>query len=419
MTIGKTTQGFEFSLTDDDRMRHVHVVGQTGVGKSGLLKTMIADDLAAGHGLAVIDPHGTLAEEVLALVPPSRFHEVRYLNPADPKPAPFNPLHRVALADRPRVADEIVAGFRAVWGWTPEKAPRALPLLRNAIRTALDLPEPTFLDVMRLLDDEAKRRGATDPMNRLYWERLASRDARYQDEAVDPVLTRLDSLLGAPDVRATLCQRPTWDIESTINEGRILIANLNKGAIGEMNAHLIGAFLVSAIIQAAMHRSPQFHQRRFYLFIDEFQSFATDSFATALSEIRKFGIGLTLAHQYVRQVPETVMSAVLGNTGTTLCFRVGAEDASLLAAHTGGWVRDDLPPTILKDLPNYQCVARVLREGSPQAIRLQTLPPPVPLHDRVDQLVKNARVRFGRDRSLVERKISSFPKGKRRKLEKW
>lgn len=382
---------------------------------------MIAGDLAAGHGIAVIDPHGELAEAALGLVPPSRFSQVRYINPMDERPVPFNPLHGIPLPERPAAADAILSAFRAVWGWSPETAPRALPLLRNAIRTALDLPSPTFLDVMRLLDDERKRRRATDPINRLYWERLGSRDPRYQDEAVDPVLTRLDTLLGSPDVRATLCQQPTFDLETAMNEGHIIIANLNKGALGELNSHLLGAFLVSGIVQAAMHRSEQFHQRRFFLYADEFQNFATDSFATALSEARKRGLSITIAHQFLRQVPEGLMSAVLGNTGTTIVFRVGAENSELLASHTGGWVGDgELPPRILKELPNFECVARVLRGGAPQAARLTTAPPPPPLHNRIDKLLKNNRSRFGRDRSLVEAALTEQLRPKlRKRAKKW
>ncbi len=274
---------------------------------------------------------------------------------------------------------------------------------------------------MRIVDEGRGRQKATDPLNRRYWKRLESREQRYQDEAVDPVYTRLDTLL-TPLVRGVLCQRPTFDLTQLMNEGQILICNLNKGAVGELNSHLLGAFIVSGIVQAAFNRSPQFHQRRFYVFADEFQNYATDSFATGLSEARKVGLVFAgLAHQYLGQLPESVRSAVFGNTGTTVVFRVGAEDASLLAAHTGGWVGDyDLPPAILKELPNYHCVVRVLRGGVPYTVRLETPPPPEPVHDRVEQLVRNSRTRFGKPRALVERAISSRLSPRRRKRErKW
>jgi len=426
MTIGTTTQGYDFGLSADDRSRHVHIIGQTGVGKSGLLENMIASDLAAGRGVAVLDPHGSLAEAALRLVPPHRFHQLRYINPADERPVPFNPLWGVPLRERPRRTDAIVSAFAGVWHWSIDSAPLALPLLRHAIRTALDLPEPTFLDVLAIVNGAAKRWKATDPMTRAYWDRLEAEDSKRHKDAAASVAARLDTLLASPDVRATLCQPPTFDIPTTLREGHILIANLNRGAIGEISSHLIGAFIVSEIVQAAFsgatrkwdNASQQFHQRSFYVFADEFQSFASDTFATALSEIRKSGVSLTLAHQFVQQVPKEIMSAVLGNTGTTISFRVGAEDAALLASHVGGLVGDDLPPNILKELPNYHAVARVLRGGSPEAVRLKTLPPPAPLHDRVEQLLRNARTRFGRDRALVEQKFSAR-KAAPRRARKW
>jgi hypothetical protein len=215
-----------------------------------------------------------------------------------------------------------------------------------------------------------------------------------------------------------------------MREGRILIVNLNKGKLGELNSHLLGAFIVSGIVQAAMsgattswdNSSQQFHQRSFALIVDEFQNYATESFALALSEARKRGLQLVLAHQYVKQVPEQIMSAVLGNTGSTICFRVGAEDAPLMASHLGGTLADiDLNPRILKELPNYECVARVLQGGAPLAVRLKTVPPPSPLHDRVEQLIRNSRTRFGRTRSLVEQAISRTlePPLKPRKARRW
>jgi DNA helicase HerA-like ATPase len=163
-------------------------------------------------------------------------------------------------------------------------------------------------------------------------------------------------------------------------------------------------------------------KRRFHLYVDEFQNFATDSFSTALSEARKYGLSLTLAHQFTRQLPEGLLSAVLGNTGTTIAFRVGAEDAELMASHLGGTLADiDLNPRILKELPNYECIARVLQGGAPIAVRVKTVPPPLPLHDRVENLLKNNRSRFGRSRSLVEDALNSLaaPKPKARKMRKW
>jgi len=410
----------ETLLTDDARARHIHIIGQTGTGKSALLANLIAADLAAGNGVGVIDPHGELAEQVLALVPVDRFHQVRYIT-ADDRPVGVNPLWGVPLERRTAVADQILSAFRAVWGWTPETAPRALPLLRNAIRTALDLPSPTFIDVLNIVATGKGREHATDPMNRWYWAQLAAQDKKVQQDTVGPVITRLDALL-TPPVRAVLCQRPKLDIRTTMDEGRILICNLDKGQLGELNSHLLGAFIVSGIVQAAMNRSTTVPPTPFYLYVDEFQNFATDSFSTALSEARKKGLSITIAHQYMKQVPEGLMSAVLGNTGTTIAFRVGAEDAPLMASHLGGTLADvDLNPRALKELPNYECIARVLQGGAPLAVRLKTVPPPSPLHDRVEQVVRNSAVRFGRKVALVEQAITRTlqPPPPPRKVRRW
>jgi hypothetical protein len=409
-------------LTPDARTRHVHIIGQTGTGKSALMANLIADDLRKGNGVGLIDPHGELAQQVLGLIPARRFHELRYVC-ADDRPIGINPLWGVPFERRAAVADQVLSAFRAVWGWTPETAPRALPLLRNAIRTALDLPAPTFIDVLQIVTGEG-RQNATDPMNRWYWAQLEAQDKRVQQETVGPVLTRLDALL-TPPVRAILCQRPKLDLRATMDEGRILVCNLDK-RMGELNSHLLGAFIVSGIVQAAMDRSSTVPPTPFYLFVDEFANYADDSFATALSETRKKGLSLTIAHQFIRQVEqksEGLMDAVFGNTGTTICFRVGAKDADLLASHLGGTLADiDLNPRTLKELPNYHCIARVLQGGAPIAIRIKTEAPPSPVHDRVDALVRNSRTRFGRDRALVEQAISSRlapPRLRLRRRRKW
>ena len=412
--------GTDFDLSDDARARHVHIIGQTGVGKSALLENMIAADLAAGHGIAVLDPHGSLAEAALALVPPHRFHEVRYLNPADvARPLGFNPLHGVPLERQPAAVDEIYGAFAAVWGWTPETAPRASYILRNLIAKSFG---GTFLDALRLLTSDESRVVPLDDVEAVFWNKFYAWDRKYREEAIQPVVTRLGTLLSSPAIRNTLCQEPRFDLASTLNEGRILICNLDKGKLGETNSHLLGAFIVSGIVSAAMNRSSQFHQRPFYLYADEFQNFASESFSTALSESRKYGLSLTLAHQYSTQMPKQLMSAVLGNTGTTIAFRVGAEDAPLMASHLGGTLADiDLNPRILKELPNYECVARVLQGGAPLAVRLKTVPPPSPLHDRVEQVVRNSRIRFGRPVSLVKKYIARAlePPPKPPKVRRW
>ena len=412
--------GTDFDLSDDARARHVHIIGQTGVGKSALLENMIAADLAAGHGIAVLDPHGSLAEAALALVPPHRFHEVRYLNPADvARPLGFNPLHGVPLERQPAAVDEIYGAFAAVWGWTPETAPRASYILRNLIAKSFG---GTFLDALRLLTSDESRVVPLDDVEAVFWNKFYAWDRKYREEAIQPVVTRLGTLLSSPPLSATRCVRSRASIlQVPLMRDEYSFATSTR-KLGETNSHLLGAFIVSGIVSAAMNRSSQFHQRPFYLYADEFQNFASESFSTALSESRKYGLSLTLAHQYSTQMPKQLMSAVLGNTGTTIAFRVGAEDAPLMASHLGGTLADiDLNPRILKELPNYECVARVLQGGAPLAVRLKTVPPPSPLHDRVEQVVRNSRIRFGRPRSLVEASIARAlePPPKPRKVRRW
>src|SRR4051812_31580893 len=330
-------------LDPETRRRHLYVVGQTGTGKSTLLLNLIAQDLAAGQGLALLDPHGDLAETVLLLVPKNRSNDLVYVNPADSeRPIGFNPLSRVPDDLKPIVADGVVSAFRHVWpdSW----GPRLDYILTNAVRALLDVPGGTLLMLPRLLIDETFRmqlvdQHVGDPYVRAFWlGEYAGYGDRFRAEAISPIQNKIGKALIEPRLRNMLAQpRSTISLRRLIDEGAIVICNLAKGRLGEGTSHLLGALLTTTIAQTALSRAdvPAEKRRVFHLYADEFQSFATDSFALILSEARKYGLTLTVAHQYLEQLPDKLRAAVFGNVGSMLACRTGVSDAEIVAEQIG------------------------------------------------------------------------------------
>lgn len=391
-----------------DLRRHLYVIGQTGSGKSTLLANLVAQHAFDGSGFALLDPHGDLCEAALTTIPLKRADQLRFVNPTDlDRPVGLNPLSGVPSDRHAAVADDIVSAFKHAfadsWG------PRLEYFLTNSVRLCLEIPDSTLLTVIRLLTDDAFRERyaprASDPVVRGFWlHEYASYDRRFRAEANSPILNKLGRALSSPAVRNVLCQRTSsFDIRTAMDRGQILLVNLSKGVLGEGNASLLGALVVSAITQAALSRAdtPANERRAFHLIADEFHSFATASFGVILSEARKYGLTLTLAHQYLGQLPQPAREAVFGNTGNVISFRLGAEDAALMAAHLG--MKN---PELLQDLPNYRAYGRFQPMPS-DAKRIEMLPPPAPLHPRSDKLVKNCRTRFGRRRTDVEQAIAT------------
>jgi hypothetical protein len=411
-TLGITPTGEHFAISAAARMRHLHFVGQTGAGKSNALLHLIAQHLLAGAGVALLDPHGDLAEQALAFVPKKRAHELVYLNPADlERPIGFNVLERVPIDLRALTCDGIVAAFVHIWGETSVGA-RSQQVLRNCLRALMDAPAATLLCIPRLLTDDLYRervvRSVHDPVVRAYWRNeFAGYDAKYRSEATAPLLNKLDALLSVPALRNIIAQpKSSIDIRRMMDESRILIANLSKGAIGEGTSHLLGALITTTLARAALSRADTIvaDRKPFHLYADEFQSFATDSFAVILSEARKYALSLTLGHQYLEQLPPRLKHAVLGNTGSFVSFRVGVEDAPLLAFHLG---IDN--PDALTDLPNFTAWARTLIDGTPSSPRrIDLYSPPRALHDSTHRLAANSRIRFGRPRRQIEARINRF-----------
>jgi hypothetical protein len=399
-------------LAAEERRRHLYVIGQTGTGKSTLLLNLIEQDLATGEGLALLDPHGDLAEAVLTRVPKARSNDLVYLNPADlGRPIGFNPLSQVRDDLKPIVADGIVSAFRHVWAdsW----GHRLDYILTNSVRALLDVPGATLLMLPRLLVDDGFRsrvveQHVADPIVRAFWvNEYSGYSPSFRTEAIAPIQNKIGKVLMVPSLRNMLAQpRSTITFRRLMDDGAIVVCNLSKGSLGESTAHLLGALLTTAVAQAALSRAdtPASERPVFNFYADEFQSFATDSFALILSEARKYGLTLTLAHQYLDQLPDRLRSAVFGNAGSIVICRAGAEDAALLAAQLGLH-----NPDALLDLPNFAAWARLLHRGAP------TSPIPFALYEAPPQrrpdphrLVSISSRRFGRPRSDVEARIRKF-----------
>ena len=397
--------------SQSDRRRHLHIIGKTGTGKSSLLFNLMLADLAAGRGFALLDPHGDLAQAVLDAVPPERTNDVRYVNPADlDYPVGFNPIDRVAPDARPLVAAHLVAAFKHLWleSW----GPRLEYILLNALRLLLDAPGTTLLGLPRLLVDEEYRaqllNSCRDPVVHAFWtQEFANYHDRFLVEAVAPLQNKIGVLVSPPLLRNIIGQeRSTIDIARIMDEGQILIANLSKGQLGEGPSHLLGAFLATAFAQAAEARAkiPEHERRDFHLYVDEFQSFATDSFASVLSESRKWKLSLTLAHQYLGQMPLALRQAILGNVGSILVFRISAEDAAAMARELG--IEN---ASTLTDTQNFSTWAKVMRDGYPSdAILIDTSYPEPDHWGRADAVIARMRAHHTRPRRQVERVIERF-----------
>jgi hypothetical protein len=368
-------------LRDEDRRRHVYIVGKTGMGKTTLILNQIQHDIAAGRGLCLIDPHGDLAEAVLGTVPTERTNDVILFDAGDSEHAvSFNPLACPDPRRMDQVASGVVASLRKMydsWG------PRLEDTLRNAVYAAIE-QRGTFLTVLRILADAPFREQLVarvqEPIVRAFWQQeFASWHKAYRTEAVAAIQNKIRPFLTNRTVRAIVSQTDrSLDLRRIMDDGKILIVNLSKGRVGEDNAAMLGALLVSSLQEAAMRRAdtPEHERSQFSLFVDEFQNFTTGSFATILSEARKYGLTLTISHQYFRQLDERTADAVGGNVGTFVTFAVGSDDAEWLAT-TMSKSPGQVEPHDLTNLPKYTACVRLLMDGLPSApFTIRTEPPP-------------------------------------------
>ena len=392
-----------FGLHPADRLRHLHVIGKTGSGKSTLLANLISQDLAAGRGLALLDPHGELVETVLRLVPSHRLGDVLLFAPEDEAwPVSFNVFRagRRPHPSRTLLASELLSAFRSLW--SDSWGPRLEHVLRQAILAVAEGPDASLVYLYRFLTDEALREKTlervTDPAVLAFWqEEFPGYGKSLQAEAVAPVLNKLGTFVGNPIVRSIVGQvRSRVDFADLIDRQAIVLANLSTGGIGEDASRLLGALLLSSIQLAAWSRGRA--QPPFFVYIDEFQRFVSGSIATMLSESRTFGRVLVLAHQYFGQLSDQIRDAVVGNVGSSLVFRLGAEDAQYL----GPGFEPTLTASHLRDLPAHHAAVRLLAEGQELApLTARMLPPRTPPpggRERADLIRRLSRERFARRR---------------------
>jgi len=403
----------KFGIKTDDRRRHVYVIGKTGMGKTVMMKNMAIQDIQQGKGVGFIDPHGEAAEELLDFVPSDRINDVIYFNPADLEyPIAFNIMEKVDVEHRHLVAGGLMGVFKKIWPdvWSA----RMEYILNNSILALLEYPAATLLGVNRMLADAEYRKKVvdkvTDPMIRAFWvQEFARYTQRLESEATAAIQNKVGQFISAPLIRNIIGQVETSiDMREVMDGGKILIANLSKGRMGEDNSRLLGALLITKLQLAAMTRVdlPEEKRNDFFLYVDEFQNFATESFVNVLSEARKYRLSLILGHQYIAQMDEKVRDAVFGNVGTLISFRVGAEDAEFLE-------REFIPDFIAEDLVNlakYNIYLKLMIDGiAGRPFSAETLSPFLKSEkSNKEKIIRASRQRYGTPRKIVEEKISRW-----------
>jgi len=405
----------------DDRYRHIYVIGKTGMGKTVMLENMIIQDIQAGRGICVVDPHGEAVEEILDFIPKSRINDVVYFNPADlGYPIAFNVMEKVDPEHRHLVSSGLMEVFKKIWPdvWSA----RMEYILGNAILALLEYPNSTLLGVNRMLADPEYRKKIVakvkDPVVKSFWvKEFARYTQRYEVEATAAIQNKIGQLISNPLIRNIIGQvKSKIDMRKLMDEGKILIANLSKGRIGEENSKLLGALLITKLQLGAMSRVdiPEQKRKEFFLYVDEFQNFATEAFASILSEARKYKLSLTIANQYIAQLEEVtpagqsnrVKDAVFGNVGTLIVFRVGAEDAEYLE-------KEFVPEVVAEDLVNlgkYNIYLKLMIDGiAGRPFSAETLPLfEKPKKSHRETIIRASRERYGTDRKIVEDKISRW-----------
>lgn len=417
---GKKTR---FGIKDIDRARHFYVIGKSGVGKSTLLENLAIQDIQNGHGLMFIDPHGSSADELLNYVPEHRVKDVIYFAPFDLNyPISFNVMEDVGRDGRHLVVSGLMSAFKKIWG-AESWSDRMAYILTNILLALLEYPGATLLGVNRMIADKDYRQKViekvTDPSVKAYWtDEFAKYTERFAAEATPAIQNKVGQFTSNPLIRNIIGQpKSSFDFRQVMDEKKIFIVNLSKGQLGEDNAKLIGAMLITKVYLAAMSRANVASEIKqlppFYLFVDEFQSFANESFANILSEARKYKLALTLANQYVEQMSEEVRAAVFGNVGTTVSFRVGPLDAELLEKL--------FSPTFTKeDLVNLdfaQIYLSLMIDGMGSApFSARTMPRcPLPARSFKEEIIAWSREHYAKPRAEIEKEIVAWHEESKKK----
>ena len=405
-----------FGIKDEDRTRHMYVIGKTGMGKTAMLQNMAIQDVVNNAGMGIIDPHGDFADRILDFVPEHRINDVVYLNPADSDfPIGLNLLEDVGYDKRHLVASGLLGAFKKIWAdvWSA----RMEYIISNTILALMEYPNATLLDINSMMTNKQFRaevlEHVKDPIVREFWlVQFVSWGERLSGEATAAVENKVGQFTAAPLIRNIVGQqKSTIDIRKIMDEGKILIVNLSKGYIGEENSRLLGAMIITKLYLSAMSRVdiPEEQRRNFILYVDEFQNFASDAFEGILSEARKYGLSLVLAHQYIEQMDDVVRASVFGNVGSLVAFRIGATDAEHLE-------KEFTPSFLLEDIINlgkYEIVLRLMIDGvASTPFSATTLPPIQPTHGSYrPDIITSSRSQWSISREQIEGIIAERSKG--------
>ncbi len=405
----------KFGINFQDRRRHIYIIGKTGQGKTTLLENMIIYDIKQNNGLAFLDPHGDSVQRILDFIPKERIDDVIYFNPTDINhPIGFNPLEKVSWEQRHLAALSLLSVFKKIWidAWSA----RMEYILTNTLLALLEWQSATLLDVNRMLADQSFRKmvvnNLKDEVVKAFWlNEFEKYSPQFRTEAVAPIQNKVGQFITNPLIRNIIGQTESqFDLRKIMDESKIFLANLSVGAIGEESSFLLGGLLITKFQLAAMSRVDvkEEERRDFYLYIDEFQNFATESFVKILSEARKYRLSLTLAHQYLDQVPEEIVKAIFGNVGNFIVFRVGPNDAEIFSKEFGYLVNEEN----LINLPSYHAYVKLLVNGIPTNpfLALTFPPPPKPETTFKEEILSLNHLKYAKRRSLVEARIAKIYK---------
>ncbi len=385
----------------EDRRRHTYIIGKSGTGKTTLIANMAIDDIRKGRGVAVIDPHGDLCNNILDYIPSNRINDCCYFNPADPDYVyPLNVLESKNESQKELVASGVISIFKKLYG-TVSWGPRLEHILRNAVLTLVNTPGSDLTHIVEILTNKNYRdritNQLTNPTLKNFWlNEFGRMDPKFQNESVSPILNKVGQFISSTNIRNTVAHaKSKIDIQSIMDQKKILIADLSSGKLGEDNSALLGAMLITQIQLSAMNRVFQSAEDRsdFYLYVDEFQNFATEAFIKILSEARKFKLNLIVANQYMSQLDKPIQDAILGNVGSTISFVVGNQDASILAKEFG----PQFPPEDLVKIGKYQIISKLsIDSETTQPFYATTLPPLSCKNQQRDKLIRTSQFHWGK-----------------------